>query len=412
MARISISYEIKLVAILMVTFGFVFFDRTAIGFLMPFIAKDLQLSNMQIGILVSALSLTWASAGYFVSKYSDSTGQRKKILLVAIVMFSVCSFLSGLSQSFMMLLAARLLMGFFEGPILPISQSFVALASSEKRRGVNMGIMQNFGSSILGQFAAPLILVAIANAYDWRVAFFAAGVPGLICAVFVAKTVREPKIAVKTTATAGQEQDKTMSLGQMVRYRNIWLCMLLSSLMIGWQLLGFAFLPLWFVDGRNISPAQMSMLMAALGISATFASFFVAGLSDRFGRKPVMIFFCFSSALCPLAALYFNDSLVGLGILLALGWMGSGTFPIFMATIPSETIPARYMATSLGLVMGIGEIFGGVVMPVVAGWFADLFGLAAPIFMQVGLATMAGVIALFLIETAPVKLASAKLKRA
>ena len=64
--------------------------------------------------------------------------------------------------------------------------------------------------------------------------------------------------------------------------------------------------------------------------------------------------------LVPLAALYCDSSLYLLGALIFLGWSASGTFPLFMGTIPSETIPARYVATSLGLTVGIGEIFGGV----------------------------------------------------
>jgi hypothetical protein len=61
------------------------------------------------------------------------------------------------------LFATRLLMGVAEGPVLPVSQSLVAFESADGRRGYNMGVMQNFGSNLLGSFAAPLVLVAIAQ---------------------------------------------------------------------------------------------------------------------------------------------------------------------------------------------------------------------------------------------------------
>ena len=54
------KYETRLIAILTFTFGFVFFDRNAANFLMPFIAKDLSFTNQQIGLIQSALSFTWA----------------------------------------------------------------------------------------------------------------------------------------------------------------------------------------------------------------------------------------------------------------------------------------------------------------------------------------------------------------
>src|ERR1700704_4809579 len=146
------KYETRLIWVLGITFGFVFFDRNAVNFLMPFIAKDLAFTNSEVGLIASALSFTWAIAG-----------------------------------SFLALFATRLLMGVAEGPILPVSQSLVAFESADGRRGYNMGVMQNFGSNLLGSFAAPLILVAIAKASTWNMAFFIAGIPGLIMAAFIIK---------------------------------------------------------------------------------------------------------------------------------------------------------------------------------------------------------------------------------
>jgi MFS family permease len=163
-AKYAWSYETRMMVVLGLTFGFVFFDRNAMSYLAPFVAADLHLTNTQIGLLSSALSLTWALSGYAIGALSDATGRRKSILIVAVIVFSLCSIGSGLALSFTALLASRLLMGLSEGGILPISQSLVAMESSDKRRGLNMGVMQNFGSNLLGSFAAPLVLVAIANA--------------------------------------------------------------------------------------------------------------------------------------------------------------------------------------------------------------------------------------------------------
>ena len=161
MRRWFSSYENRLLFVLSLSFGFVFFDRNAMSFLAPFVAADLSLSNTQIGLLISALSLTWALSGYLLGARSDRSGRRKPYLLVAVIVFSVCSFFSGLASSFFMLLAARLLMGVAEGPILPISQTLMAMNSTASRRGHNMGIMQNFGSNLLGSCIAPLLLLSL-----------------------------------------------------------------------------------------------------------------------------------------------------------------------------------------------------------------------------------------------------------
>jgi MFS family permease len=397
------SYENRMMAVLGLTFGFVFFDRNAMSYLAPFVALDLNLSNTQIGMLSSALSLTWALSGYALGALSDATGRRKSILVVAVVVFSLSSIGSGIATSFAVLLASRMLMGLSEGGILPISQSLVAMESSDKRRGLNMGVMQNFGSNLLGSFAAPLVLVAVASAYNWRVAFFVAAIPGLICALLVAKIIREPAAAVASRDTSAQAPARKIPLHELLRFRNMWLCILISCFMVAWMVLGWAFLPLFFVRGRGIAPSDMSLLMSVLGISATVCSFIVPGLSDRFGRKPVMIAFCLIGLLCPLAALHYTGSLWVLGALIFIGWSASGTFPIFMATIPSETIPAGNLARALGLVMGVGELSGGFLGPTLAGWGADRYGLQTPVLMMSLCALIAACFALFLKETAPVK---------
>jgi MFS family permease len=118
--------------------------------------------------------------------------------------------------------------------------------------------------------------------------------------------------------------------------------------------------------------------MALLGISAAVFAFVVPGLSDKLGRKPVVVVFSLIGVLYPLAVLNYTGSPVLLGAIIFIGWSASGVFPIFMATIPSETIPVKYVATSLGLIVCVGEVVGGAMGPPIAGKLADLYGLQAP----------------------------------
>jgi sugar phosphate permease len=92
-----------------------------------------------------------------------------------------------------------------------------------------------------------------------------------------------------------------------------------------------------------------------------------------------------------------------LGTLIFIGWSASGTFPLFMGTVPSETIPSRYVATSLGIVVGLGEILGGVGAPAIAGRAADHYGLQAPLVIMTACAIVGTALALFLRETAPIR---------
>src|SRR6185312_9156231 len=142
-------YPWVLVGLLSFNFGVVYFDRMSLNFLMPMIQPELHLSNSQIGILGSALSLSWALAGLGIGKVSDVLGQRKPILIICALVFSAASGVSGWATSFMTLLAARTLMGFAEGGIMPISQALIAAEVDPARRGLAMGVAQNFGANLL-----------------------------------------------------------------------------------------------------------------------------------------------------------------------------------------------------------------------------------------------------------------------
>jgi MFS family permease len=405
------GYETTLMVVLCLMFGIVFFDRNAMAYLAPFVARDLGLTNTQIGMLASALSLTWALSAFGVSAYSDATGRRKSVLIACIVVFSISSIGSAMAASFAILVASRALMGLSEGGILPISQSLLAVESSATRRGLNMGVMQNFGSNILGSFAAPLVLVAIANAWHWRAAFFVAAIPGLICAVLVARYVREPARDPRArdtvdSPTPSSPHDRvagnaSISAGEVFQHRNMWICVLMSCVMVAWMVLGWVFLPVYYVNERAISASAMSALMSVLGISAAVFSFIVPGLSDRIGRKPVMIAFSALGALVPIAVLHYDGPLAILGLLVFVGWSASGVFPLFMATVPAETISIRHVATATGIVVGIGEVTGGFLSPTLAGRAADVYGLQAPMLIMIGCTVVAAFLALFLRETAP-----------
>jgi predicted MFS family arabinose efflux permease len=390
-------YRPVLVALLCLNFGILFFDRNALNFLMPFVQPALGLSNTQVGLLASAFSLTWAIAGVLVGGFSDRTGMRKPILLVVTFVFAACSALSGLVTSFLALFAVRLLMGMAEGGVLPVSQALTVVEVAPERRGLAMGFMQNVGSNLLGSTAASLILVPFAVHFGWRQAFYLAAIPGLISAVLIAWWVREP---TRATSTDGASLDK-LTLGAALGNRNILLCVGISILLVSHLVIGFVFLPLYLVNMRALSPETMSGLIGVLGVSAAVSGFVAPGISDYVGRRPTMVVVCFTGVILPLAALYFGGGVVALGALFFAGWIVVGAFPLFMATIPSETVDARHTATALGIIMGVGEGVGGAAAPALAGMAADAYGLTAPLWIMLALPIAAGLLSIGLRETAP-----------
>jgi MFS family permease len=401
------TYENGLLLILGISFGFAFFDRNAAGYITPFIDKDIPLSNTQVGLLSSGLSVMWAIGAYVIARWSDARGSRKPFLLSMLLIFSACSLIGGFAPNYTVLLLSRMVMGLVEGPFLPVCLAIMTVESSEHRRGVNAGVMQNFFAAILGQTVAPLVLVPMAAAYGWRSAFFVAAIPGLLCAVAVWLWVREPPKVAITAPTAGAAaaaDGPHMGLFDMLKVRNIYICALVAIFGVAWLVMGWAFYPVYFSKVVGMSDATMSGVMSVLGLASALSGFGAPWISDRIGRKPVMILFMFLGVLTPLVVLYMHDSPPALlSFLMFVGWLGSGAFPLFMGVIPGESIPRRYSATAMGLVVGVGEIVGGFAIVTLAGKLADLSSLVTPMLMQVGCMLIAGVLCLFLVETAPVK---------
>jgi MFS transporter, ACS family, hexuronate transporter len=400
--RRSTGYQALLVGLLSLNFGIVFFDRNSLNFLMPFVQPDLQLTNSQVGWVAGIFSFAWALAAFGVSRISDLVGNRKLLLVIATIAFSACSFLTGIAASFAMLIGARILMGVAEGGVMPISHAMVAAEVEPKWRGLAQGIAQNFGSNFFGSFVAPVVLVALAQAYGWREAFYIAAVPGLISAALIWFMLDEPAAAAKPEATPARSFGGWLNaVGEVLKLRNIQVCVIMGIVLVAYLVITWAFMPLYLTKVRGYSQTETSWLMGTLGISATIGSFAISGLSDVVGRRPVMIACSFIAVILPLGALYYTGSAWGLAAIFFFGWALNGVFPLFMATVPSESVAPAQAATVFGLCMGSCEIVGGAGGPAIAGMLADAQGLTAPLWMMFTLAVIGGITACFLHESAP-----------
>ncbi|OXI31158.1 MFS transporter [Burkholderia sp. AU16741] len=407
-SRPAWTYENRLLLILFMTFGFVFFDRLALSFLFPFMSAELHLTNAQLGMVSSALALTWALSGAVTSAWSDARGTRKLLLIAAVLGFSVCSALSGLVGGFASLIAFRALMGIAEGPVLPLSQSLMVESSTPSRRGLNMGLLQGSAAGLLGAMIGPPVVIGIATAYGWRQAFYVSCVPGFLIAFCLWRWVREaPPGSVRhaqaesaTTHGAQAAGGAEVSRWALLKERNILLCVLISCFFLTWFVVIISFGPVFLVQSRHLSPSDMGVVMTCVGAAWVFWGFAVPAISDRIGRKPTMIVFALVAAACPVVLIHVG-SVWALGALVFATYTGLGCFTLFMATIPAETVPPRAIASALGLIMGAGELIGGFVAPTVAGFAADSYGLQFAMWTSAAGAILACVLSLGLVETAP-----------
>lgn len=406
------TYENKIVAIFFFTVGFVFFDRLILNFLIPFIQEDIHLDNKSIGQLAAALSVTWALASIIGGRISDKVKSKRLYLVILMVAFSLTSFFQGFVVTFAHLVILRLLMGLLEGPIIPVTQSVLAMESSPRRRGFNLGFTMNTANGLFGSILAPLVIVALATIFDWRTAFFLTLVPGLLMAAIIWKVMREPKVddaALAPSASDSHGADAAASaarvrpkgqLKEVLKNRNIILSILIFSGFMVYLMALMVFGPVYLTSMKGFTPGTMSMVMAAFGLGTAVWGFVVPLISDRIGRKPTSIIFGLLSVMAPLSLLFLSSPVfMALAVFIFAAGMGVGGMA--MSVIPAESVPAIYAGLAVGLPTGIGELIGGFLNPLLTGIAADQFGLPVALFVSCGGAVVATIFALFLKETAP-----------
>ncbi|MEN9908629.1 MAG: hypothetical protein RLZZ540_1778 [Bacteroidota bacterium] len=371
-----------MVGLMALVFGCLFFDRLALNFLMPYIAKDLVLSDTQIGLLAGSLSLAWAFSSYFTVAWAEVKNRKKLVFLTALITFSLCSFGSGIALSFATLFLARFIMGFSEGAVIPLAQNFVERESSPNRLGLNAGILQGVGSALFGSILAPIILVAIAENMGWRKAFFVAGIPGIILALLSWCYVKK-----STAESTERKADSTINFSELLQYNNIKWGIPLACCAFGWWFATLPFISKYFVNVQGMSPDEMGKTMGLLGLSGLVGSIIVPGLSDKYGRKPIMYIFMGLGILYPFAVFFLKDNIFQLPLMF-ISYFAMGCVAMVAAVIPSEAVPIHLRAKAMGLVMGIGEIVGGVLIPGISGVLSDKISPSAFLWVSAVMAAL------------------------
>ncbi|MFV8375827.1 MFS transporter [Flavobacterium sp. GSP11] len=374
------NYENGMVTLMALVFGCLFFDRLALNFLMPYIAKDLVLSDTQIGLLAGSLSLAWAFSSYFTVAWAEAKNRKKMVFLIAVITFSLCSFGSGVALSFATLFIARFVMGFSEGAVIPLAQNFVERESSPNRLGLNAGILQGVGAALFGSILAPVILVAIAESMGWRKAFYIAGIPGLILSLLAWRYIKK-----STAESTGSKTNSTINFSELVHYNNIKWGIPLACCAFGWWFATLPFISKYFMEVQGMSADEMGKTMGLLGLSGLIGSILVSGLSDRFGRKPIMFIFMGLGILYPFTVHLLSGSALQLPAMF-ISYLAMGCIAMVAAVIPSEGVPIHLRAKAMGLVMGIGEIVGGVIIPAISGVLSDKIDPSAFLWVSAAMA--------------------------
>ena len=400
--------QLVFVLVLALTIGSMSFDQCSVGFLLPFMRKDFDISPSQIGLVASLYWVTFSIGSYCAGNFASRTQSLKRLLSIVTISFGLCSLLSAAAHSSISLAIVRGVAGAMGGALLTLIQAYLSLASPPEKMGVNMGLVTGFGGSFFGQVFAPIALVAVASSLGWRMGYALIFALAFLAASLVAGVLVGPARSGAAKSPREIPSEKRRSFGALDEIRsgkNVLICIVLCALYVAYLGIGLTFIPSFLVEYRHFSGQQMSYLMASLGASSIVFTIILPPISNKVGRKPVLIAASLASVLTPLAVCFYHGSSIFLGILMFFGWTFSGSGPFSMGIVPSESVDSERLTRVLGLIISLGVLAGGLLGPSFAGWGAEHWGARAPLLILAGCAACAALTACALKETAPRALA-------
>tara|TARA_B100000963_G_C22632001_1_gene675422 strand:+ start:2697 stop:3989 length:1293 start_codon:yes stop_codon:yes gene_type:complete len=380
----SKNYRKFVLVLLTVVYGFNFIDRQIMGILAPFIQKDLELTNTELGLLIGlAFAVFYTLIAIPIAWLADRYS-RVNILSIALATWSGFTALTGLANNFIQIGLARMGVGIGEAGGSPPSHSIISdMYPKEERAGAlgfySMGIP--FG--IMAAYFATATLMGSSNEeVNWRQIFIVLGLTGVLLAFVVKLVLKEPQRGAQELQGGKRLKETPFkeSLKVLLKIPSWWaMC------------LGIAF-------GSFVSYAQAAfqtkylvtldpnfnfqLLVIVLGImnGTTYAAgaYYGAKLADKWGKSNIRAYGwlpAISISLClPIGIISYWLPTVELHLILStlfLLLIGIYLGPSFAIAQTLAPIKMRAMSTALFFfILNMIGLGGG---PTFAGWLMDVF---------------------------------------
>ena len=367
-----------ILAVLTMVYLVNFIDRQILPILLPAIKAEFGLSDALLGLLVGpTFAFFYAIMGIPLAMLADRIN-RRNLIGVSLILFSAMTALCGLAVQFWQLVIARIATGVGEAGTGPASQTIIsdlyppgerARAQAIYATGVNLGVLAAFAGGGL-----------IAEAFGWRSAFLAAGVPGLILALLLFTTVSDPERgASEARVSADPAASFTVVLKHLwqskaFRYTVLGAC---TTCFTGYALGGF--FPSFLARSHGMATAQIGLTMALImGVGGGLATFAAGYLADRLSRRdarwnlyiPAIAAFL-PLPLAPLCFLSDNIVVVLICAIPPLALTAAFIGPV-IATI-QRLVPLRARATSVAILILIDNVIGLGLGPQFVGIASDLW---------------------------------------
>ena len=363
--------------------------------LLPLIGNELGLSYLQIGSILTTQAMAGAISNIPGGLFVDSVGRKGLLMAVSLFWIGAPYLLMGFSHDYWLLLTCAALVGIGNNLWHPTAIPLLAQRYPD-RKGLVVSI-HGMGGNV-GDALAPLVAGALLAVLTWRQVVVINVIPGIVMSVvllvLLGQTLtRDPVAAAKAPAPKRTLRDTLRDFKPLLANRTlIFLC---SSSVFRSMTHGglMTFLPLYLATDMGYSPIWIGACMAALQTAGFIAAPVAGHLSDKMGRRQIVMSSMTVTAVIVAAMIAAGGSSAFVFFIAFLGFFFFSIRAVLQAWLLDAT-PPNMGGSSIGVLFAI-QSFGSGLGPIVCGLIADRYGLLATFYFLVGTILVANMLIFF-----------------
>jgi len=323
--------------------------------ILPEIAATLGVNSFWQGMLLTAYALSLGVSALITGPASDRIG-RRLILLYGTTLMAVTLVLHTVAESYILLFSMRLLAGVGGGMLTSGSVAYVGDYFPYEQRGWANGWVMS--GAAFGQVAGIPIGKVLATGFGYRWPFLMFAIPMALSAVLIWQYLPQPDADL---------DDKRLTPSRLVeKYRDVLQGTDAVNAVASYLLMfaGFglftSFLPSWLESAVGVSSYEIALLFAIGGTANILASPLGGRVSDRIGRKPIVVWASLVlGLLMAFAPLYITGFLIAAVLFfLAMGLIGIRVGPL--QSLITALVPDRQRGLLMGLAASVGQAGFGI----------------------------------------------------